>query len=196
MTETVTKTVRKATKLAAGVAALALAGGLLSGCEAKPGAAAYGDGWVVTEQQIGAVNAELLANQIGASGPEQRWNALQTLMVLEQGGREVLSSCPKLEDISTELYQINADNLSQDAKDVMQLQLCATAADPQAAQELGVPALDSQVAEQLDGIFQKVSKEVQEAKFSNRIKQGLVLMQQRQQQQMMQQMTQLQAGQQ
>ncbi|WP_307742103.1 hypothetical protein [uncultured Mobiluncus sp.] len=178
----VTKTTKTATKLMTGVAALALAGGLLSGCEAKPGVAAYGDGWVVTEAQIGTVTKELAEAGINLNDtPDMqtaRIYALRYLRTLNEGGKDLLSQCPQLDEIKTDLFKVDPAQMSPETRDVMQLLLCATATDQGVAHELGVSPVNSQVAAQIEQAYQ-AGFGLDDAKLSNRMNQTIQLIQQR-----------------
>lgn len=178
----VTKTTKAATKLMTGVAALALAGGLLSGCEAKPGVAAYGDGWVVTEAQIGTVTKELAEAGINLNDTPDlqtaRIYALRYLRTLNEGGKDLLSQCPQLDEVKTDLFKVNPAEMSPETRDVMQLLLCATATDPKVAEELGVPPVDSQLATQIERVYQ-AGFDLNNTKLSNRMNQSIQIIQQR-----------------
>ncbi|WP_308536462.1 hypothetical protein [uncultured Mobiluncus sp.] len=178
----VTKTTKTATKLMTGVAALALAGGLLSGCEAKPGVAAYGDGWVVTEAQLGTVTKELSDAGLNLNDTPDlqtaRIYALHYLRTLKEGGKDLLSQCPQLDEIKTDLFKVDSAQMSPETRDVMQLLLCATATDPKAANELGVPPVNSQLAAQIEQAYQAGS-DLKKAKLSNRMNQTIQIIQHR-----------------
>lgn len=178
----VTKTTKAATKLMTGVAALALAGGLLSGCEAKPGVAAYGDGWVVTEAQIGTVTKELAEAGINLNDTPDlqtaRIYALRYLRTLNEGGKDLLSQCPQLDEVKTDLFKVNPAEMSPETRDVMQLLLCATATDPQVADELGVQPVDSQLEAQIERVYQ-AGFDLNNTKLSNRMNQSIQIIQQR-----------------
>lgn len=178
----VTKTTKTATKLMTGIAALALAGGLLSGCEAKPGVAAYGDGWVVTEAQLGTVTKELSDAGLNLNDtPDMqtaRIYALRYLRTLKEGGKDLLSQCPQLDEIKTDLFKVDSAQMSPETRDVMQLLLCATATDPKAANELGVPPVNSQLAAQIEQAYQAGS-DLKKGKLSNRMNQTIQIIQHR-----------------
>lgn len=178
----VTKTTKTATKLMTGIAALALAGGLLSGCEAKPGVAAYGDGWVVTEAQLGTVTKELAEAGLNLNDtPDMqtaRIYALRYLRTLKEGGKDLLSQCPQLDEIKTDLFKVDSAEMSPETRDVMQLLLCATATNPKAANELGVQPVNSQLAAQIEQAYQAGS-DLKKAKLSNRMNQTIQIIQHR-----------------
>lgn len=178
----VTKTTKTATRLMTGVAALALAGGLLSGCEAKPGVAAYGDGWVVTESQLGTVTKELADAGINLNDTAEmqtaRIYALRYLRTLHEGGQGLLSQCPQLDEIKTDLFKVNPAKMSPETHDVMQLLLCATATDPAVAHELGVQTVNPQLAAQIEKAY-KSGFDLKNAKLSNRMNQTIQIIQQR-----------------
>lgn len=178
----VTQTTKARTKLMAGVCALAVAGAMLSGCQAKPGVAAYGDGWVVTEEQIGTVTKELAEAGINLNETAEiqtaRIYALRYLRTLNEGGADLLAQCPQLDEITTDLFKVDPAQMSPDTRDVMRLLLCATATDPAVAQELGVKPVDSQLAAQIEAAYQ-AGFDLKNAKLSNRMNQTIQIIQQR-----------------
>lgn len=110
----------KLAKVTAGVCALVIAAATLSGCEAKPGAAAYNSKWTITEQEIAQVSSEL---------PEvfsvQRSQVLLQLLLLKYGAQKQLSSCPSWGEISAQLADaLPVSNPSTSTKDVIRLALC------------------------------------------------------------------------
>ena len=142
----------------------------------------YGDGWVVTETQLGTVTKELAEAGINLNDtPDMqtaRIYALRYLRTLNEGGKDLLSQCPQLDEIKTDLFKIDPSEMSPETRDVMQLLLCATVTDPKVANELGVPPVNSQLAAQIEQAYQ-AGFDLKNAKLSNRMNQTVQIIQQR-----------------
>lgn len=159
-------------------ALLATTGLVLSGCAAKPGVAAYGDGDIaVTEQELGQISTELSSAGVNID----RANLINSLVVLKYAGENFLQVCPKYDDIPENIYKIPADaQLSKQTKDYLTFHICESASNPAYAQELGLPQTSPAALQIISEAFEKIKKD--NIQLSPRVQTALNLMQQQSQQ--------------
>lgn len=159
--------------LAAG-AALAMSATLLAGCEAKPGVAAYGDDFVITEQQFAATADQITSvYQVDSNGLGTfKASVLLEMIKLQNGASKVLNQCPQLKDLKPEAFKLPQDlKLSATSKEILQLEMCNAMSNPQNAINAGVQPVPQEVVEKLTEMDNALMQAVKSGavKFSPRI---------------------------
>lgn len=141
--------------LLAGALVLGFGAALLGGCEAKPGVAAAGKGWVITEEHLSNVSAEL-----AAVVDVNRGSVLRDLISLEEGARDALKGCPSWDSLPIADLQM-PDNvvMHRDAKDIVDMNLCLNLTNPEIAHNAKMSPVDKEVGDKLMAAMQKAAND-------------------------------------